>query len=167
MPVLAQLYETLPSAGPATKMFSRATRSNGTASRFEPQHPIRRRQDIRGPVLSPYHPPRHRNSNPTYRYRRPQVCCAERQTWMMLMRIRRYIHKRYKSLGLLRRDTYLTTGRSFHACAANCATKGWNARSWPTFSAGHTGQLKVVPRLRLVRNSAKDTMTRKPCGSPG
>ena len=62
MPVLAQCCADTASAGPATNVLARHDRTARPALR--PQHPIRRRRDIHGPVLRPISPTSSANSNP-------------------------------------------------------------------------------------------------------
>ena len=69
------------------------------------------------------------NSNPTYHYRYvPTSLLRGKIDPMMLMRIRRYIHEQYKSLGYCDEILYLTTRTQFSRLRRELRrTKGWNA----------------------------------------
>ena len=113
------------SAGPATKC-SRAPRSNGTAC----DRSIRYAEDeIFTAQYCAHITHLVSNSNPTYHYRYvPTSLLRGKIDPMMLMRIRRYIHEQYKSLGYCDEILYLTTRTQFSRLRRELRrTKGWNA----------------------------------------
>lgn len=162
----AAAAQTLPRLDLQQNVLARHDRTARPALR--PQHPIRRRRDIHGPVLRPYHPPRQQQQPHIPLPVRPHESAA-RKDRPDDADAHTPLHPRTVQVaGLLRRDTLPhDPGRSFRACAANCAGPKAGTQSWPTSwrRAYWTTGSSTAPTS--VRNSAKDSTTRKPCGSPG
>ena len=127
MPVLAQLLRRHCLGWPCNKMFSRATIERH-GLRFD--RSIRYAEDeIFTAQYCAHITHLVSNSNPTYHYRYvPTSLLRGKIDPMMLMRIRRYIHEQYKSLGYCDEILYLTTRTQFSRLRRELRrTKGWNA----------------------------------------
>lgn len=162
----AAAAQTLPRLDLQQNVLARHDRTARPALR--PQHPIRRRRDIHGPVLRPYHPPRQQQQPHIPLPVRPHESAA-RKDRPDDADAHTPLHPRTVPVaGLLRRDTLPhDPGRSFRACAANCAgpKAGTRASQRVGGRAYWTTGSSTAPTS--VRNSARDSTTRKPCGSPG
>ena len=127
MPVLAQLLRRHCLGWTCNKMFSRATIERH-GLRFD--RSIRYAEDeIFTAQYCAHITHLVSNSNPTYHYRYvPTSLLRGKIDPMMLMRIRRYIHEQYKSLGYCDEILYLTTRTQFSRLRRELRrTKGWNA----------------------------------------